>query len=115
MQDASRNPPRPPVSGWLGLLFGLGPTVLAAAVLAVTFSGPQPLPGLVIGALFYGVIGGTCFSSGLVLASRFYSGTRARILGGLAAGLLAVLVFVAMLFAGCKCLTLRGMAVVGAR
>ena len=104
----ARQPPevRPPVPGWLFALFGLGPILVCVLFCVVSVHGQPEQMGQ---ATMIGFIGGVVFGvpmlCGLALAARFSSGTGARIVGGLFFGVLCVVGFGGVLFAGCMCLT----------
>ena len=101
-------PRRPPVAGWMWLLFTAGP-VAAGAVLGL-------IAGLSDGgrlnSAFQGILGGMAFGGfcipvllgGMALSGRFFEGTGPRIVGALMFSGLLVVGLGAVFFAGCMCL-----------
>ena len=100
---------RPPVPGWLWLLFGLGMIPVGAVLSLASFgSNSGSIPQLVLAGAAAGMVCGLPLLGGLALAGRFFSGVGGRILGGLMFTCLLLVGIGAVGFAGCLCLMQGG-------
>ena len=96
---------RPPVPGWLWVAFGLGPVPVWMLICLVgSASQPSNIMPTVVAGFFGGLFSGIPMIAGLALASRFYSGTTARIVAGIGFAVGLIVGLAAILFAGCMCL-----------
>ena len=96
---------RPPVPGWLWLLFGLGMVPVGAVLCLANFVGNSGSPAqLGLTGALAGLVCGLPLLGGLALASRFFGGTGARIAGGVMFAGLLLVGLGAVGFAGCICL-----------
>ena len=96
---------RPPVPGWLWLLFAFGLVPVGTLLCAVASHGQ---PNQIGQAAMIGFIGGLVLGvpmlCGLALAARYHSDTGSRIGMGLFFAFLCAIGFAGVIFAGCMCL-----------
>ena len=96
---------RPPVPGWMWLLFAAA--LLAAAAFLTALTGGYGLSQAwqsVLAWLATALVLALPFMGGLALAGRFFDGTAGRIVGGLIFTGLLTVGLGAVVCAGCMCL-----------
>ena len=89
--------------GWLALLFGFGPALTCGLIVWLRHpAGNSEVLGAILSIVFY-LFCGIPMVGGLTLAAQFFDGFTARFLGGIALGLLIVVLIGAVIYAGCMC------------